>query len=134
MKYKTIDLIFKEYLQGAIARLEAEQRGINEVATLDTADWDLVYDGKGTLTLKCDKDWYTISESESGGFKLANIAGFDIPIPAKDNVNIRSFYVRHGDTPLTIPRMSFSALVDNLSSSEVEDEEYTDEDYVDYRG
>lgn len=117
MTYKKVDIIFKEYLQLAIARLEATHRGVDVWPTLHTDDYTLKYDGEGTLSLLASHDWYTVAETRSGAFKLVNIAGFEIPIESDDIEHIRAFYNRNGTDPLTIPAMSMEQFIEAVAVS-----------------
>lgn len=119
MRYKRVDMIFKEYLQGAIERLEREHRGIDESIPLDTSEWDMKYHGNTrTLTLASDKDWYVITDNGDAGLKLVNIAGLEIPIATPDKIHIRAFINRIGEETIKIPRMTFNEMVEALKRFE----------------
>ena len=106
MFYTRHDMIFKEYLQGAIAINVRDYHQRTNVITLENSRYDLEFDGDYTLLLRGQVQCYTVLRARNGTMTLLDRDDRVLPLRDKDIEHLTDYFDKNQENVVFVPRMT----------------------------
>lgn len=119
MSYTRHDMIFKEYLQGAIAINVRDYHQRTNVVTLENSRYNLEFDGNFTLLLRGQVQCYTVLRARNGTMTLLDRDDRILPLRDKDIEHLTDYFDKNQENIVFVPRMNMTEFKEALEQLEL---------------
>lgn len=119
MSYTRHDMIFKEYLQGAIAINVRDYYQRTNVVTLENSRYRLEFDGDYTLILGGQVQCYTVLRARNGTMTLLDRDDRVLPLRDQDIEHLTAYFDKNQGNKVFVPPMNMSEFEEAIKQLEL---------------